>query len=120
MTQPEPRDDRPRPTGHRTNPISGDHWTAGFDNRYTTLFLSPGRGEGFYWGVGPVRYYPSATNLALDVNKSGSGFSVAFIKEDESALTLATLVNNIWSFGGPPGASDTWSLHITIAFIFPD
>jgi len=120
VTQPEPRDDRPRPTGHGSNPISGDHWTAGLDNGYTTLFLSPGRGEGFYWGVGPVRYYPSATNLALDVNKSGSGFSVAFIKEDESPLTLAAVVNNICPLAGRPAASDIWSLQLTVAFIFPD
>src|SRR5215831_20670439 len=29
----------------------GDHWAAGLSNGYTTFFLSPEHGEGFYWGV---------------------------------------------------------------------
>jgi len=63
-------------------------------------------GEGFYWGVGPVLYYPSATNAALGVNKRGSGPSVAFVKKDESPWLFGAVANNIWSFGGPPGSSD--------------
>jgi hypothetical protein len=39
--------------------------------RETTFFLFPARGEGFYWGAGPVLYYPTATNTALGVNKWG-------------------------------------------------
>jgi hypothetical protein len=39
----------------------GDHWATGLSNGYTTFFLSPEHGEGFYWGAGPVLYYPSAT-----------------------------------------------------------
>jgi hypothetical protein len=39
----------------------GDHWAGGLSNGYTTFFLSPTYGGGFYWGVGPVLYYPSAT-----------------------------------------------------------
>jgi hypothetical protein len=62
----------------------GDHWAFGFSNGYTTFFLSPEHGEGFYWGVGPVLYYLSATNAALGVNKWGSGPSVAFVRKDEA------------------------------------
>jgi hypothetical protein len=62
----------------------GDHWAFGLSNGYTTFFLSPEHGEGFYWGAGPVLYYPSATNSALGVNKWGSGPSAAFVKKDES------------------------------------
>jgi hypothetical protein len=40
----------------------GDHWVEGLSNGYTTFFLSPEHGSGFYWGVGPVLYYPTATN----------------------------------------------------------
>jgi hypothetical protein len=47
----------------------GDHWAAGLSNGYTTFFLSPEHGERFYWGVGPVLYYPTATNLTVGVNK---------------------------------------------------
>jgi hypothetical protein len=84
----------------------GDHWASGLSNGYTTFFLSPEHGEGFYWGVGPVLYYPSATNSTVGVNKWGSGPSAAFIKEDESPWVFGAVVNNIWSFGGPPGSSD--------------
>jgi hypothetical protein len=84
----------------------GDHWAFGLSNGYTTFFLSPEHGDGFYWGAGPVLYYPSATNSAVGVNKWGSGPSAAFIKEDESPWVLGAVANNIWSFGGPPGSSD--------------
>jgi hypothetical protein len=84
----------------------GDHWAAGLSNGYTTFFLSPEHGEGFYWGLGPVLYYPSATNSTVGVNKWGSGPSAAFIKEDESPWVFGAVANNIWSFGGPPGSSD--------------
>jgi hypothetical protein len=81
-------------------------WADGLSNGYTTFFLSPEHGRGLYWGVGPVLYYPSATNPALGVNKWGSGPSAAFIKEDQSPLDFGAVVNNIWSFGRPAPASD--------------
>ena len=31
----------------------GEHWEDGLDNTQTTLFLSPARGDEFFWGVGP-------------------------------------------------------------------
>ncbi|MGC2410328.1 MAG: hypothetical protein WA441_10135 [Methyloceanibacter sp.] len=46
----------------------GGHWTSGVSNGYTTFFLSPEHGQGFYWGVGPVLYYP-ATSTTLGVDK---------------------------------------------------
>jgi hypothetical protein len=84
----------------------GDHWVDGLSNGYTTFFLSPAHGHGFYWGVGPVLYYPSATNSALGVNKWGSGPSVAFLFQDTSPWVFGMVANNIWSFGGRPGSSD--------------
>jgi hypothetical protein len=83
----------------------GEHWADGFANGYTTFFLSPERGHGFYWGTGPVLYYPSASNSALGVHKWGTGPSVAFIKEDESPWVFGSVVNNIWSLGGSPASS---------------
>jgi hypothetical protein len=79
---------------------------AGWPTGIRRFFLSPEHGEGFYWGVGPVLYYPSATNSALGVNKWGSGPSAAFIKEDQRPRVVGAVVNNSWSFGGPPGSSD--------------
>jgi hypothetical protein len=83
----------------------GDHWTTGLSNGYTTFFISPEHGEGFYWGVGPVIYYPTTTN-GLGVNKWGSGPSLGFVKKDESPWVFGAVINNIWSFGGPPAGSN--------------
>ena len=69
----------------------GDHWAAGLSNGYTTFFLSSEHGEVLYWGVGPVLYYPSASNSVVGVNKWGSGPSAAFIKEDESPWVFGHL-----------------------------
>jgi len=84
----------------------GEHWTSGLSNGYTTFFLSPEHGQGFYWGAGPVLYYPTATNPALGVNKWGSGPSAAFLHQDASPWVFGAVVNNIWSFGGPTTGSD--------------
>jgi hypothetical protein len=56
--------------------------------------------------VGPVLYYPTATNSALGVNKWGSGPSAALFKKDQGPWVFGAVVNNIWSFGGPPNSSD--------------
>jgi hypothetical protein len=96
----------------------GDSWESGLGNGYTTFFLSPAGGEGFYWGAGPVLYYPSATNTALGVNKWGSGPSVAFVSENhDSPWVLGAVVNNIWSFGEPPQSSDRTNSLLINPFI---
>jgi hypothetical protein len=94
----------------------GESWADGFSNGYTTFFLSPASGHGFYWGAGPVLYYPSATNSALGVNKWGSGPSIAFVKKDEGPWVWGAVSNNIWTIGGPPGSNQLllnpfWSYH---------
>src|SRR5215831_10292494 len=101
----------------------GESWAFGLSNGYTTFFLSPEHGEGFYWGVGPVLYYPSATDTALGVNKWGSGPSAAFVKEDESPWVFGAVANNIWSFGGPPRGTDRTNqllLNPFVSFHFAD
>jgi hypothetical protein len=96
----------------------GDSWATGLGNGYTTFFLSPTRGESLYWGVGPVLYYPSATNTALGVNKWGSGPSVAFFRKNgDSPWVFGSVVNNIWSFGGPPQGSDRTNSLLVNPFI---
>jgi len=101
----------------------GDPWVDGLSNGYTTFFLSPEHGTGFYWGAGPVLYYPTATNSALGVNKWGSGPSVAFLVQNSSPWVFGVVVNNIWSFGGPPGSSDRTNqllLNPIISYHFAD
>jgi hypothetical protein len=101
----------------------GDPWVDGLSNGYTTFFLSPEHGTGFYWGAGPVLYYPTATNSALGVNKWGFGPSAAFLLKDASPWVYGAVVNNIWSFGGPPGSSDRTNellLNPIISYHFAD
>ena len=83
----------------------GESWTTGLANGYTTFFLSPRRSDRWYWGAGPVLYYP-ATNSSVGVNKWGTGPSAAVVKKDESPWEFGAVVNNIWSFGATPGSSD--------------
>jgi hypothetical protein len=87
----------------------GDHWATGLGNGYTTFFLSPAYGGGFYLGAGPLLYYP-ATNSSVGVTEWGSGPSVAFLKRDEGPWVLGSVINNIWSFGGPPTSNRTNSM----------
>ena len=85
---------------------AGDPWAGGVSNGYTTFFLSPAHGRGFYWGAGPVLYYP-ATSSTLGATKWGSGLSVAFIQEDAGPWVFALVANNIWTFGGAAGNNAT-------------
>jgi hypothetical protein len=97
----------------------GESWANGLQNGYTTFFLSPAHGRGFYWGVGPVLYYPTATSSALGVNKWGSGPSVAFFKQDQSPWVWGAVANNIWTIGGPSG-SNQLLLNPFVSYHFGD
>jgi hypothetical protein len=74
--------------------------------RHSTLFLSPEFRRGFYWGIGPVIYFPTATNRAAGVNKWGSDPPIVFAWEGSRPWVVELVTNNIWSFGGPPQGSD--------------
>ena len=77
----------------------GKPWESGLTNGYTTFFLSPEHGDGFYWGAGPLLYYPPS-NAAVGANSWGTGPSIAFVKKDESPWMLGAIANNIWSLNG--------------------
>lgn len=85
---------------------AGDFWTDGLGNGYTTFFLSPEHGRDFFWGVGPVLYYP-ATNAMLGATKWGSGPSAAFIHKDAGPWVFGLVANNIWTFDGATGSNAT-------------
>jgi hypothetical protein len=100
---------------------ASDSWADGLSNGYTTFFLLPEHGRGFYWGAGPVLYYP-ATNSLLGATKSGSGPSLAFIHEDAGPWVFALVANNIWSFGGAASnnATNQMLLNPIIGYHFAD
>jgi hypothetical protein len=94
------------PAARRVQPPKkrGEHWSTGIGNGYTTFLLSPEQGAQFYWGVGPLLYYPSATSSTVGVHRWGTGPSVGFVKKNESPF--GAVVNNIWTPGGAPGSSN--------------
>jgi hypothetical protein len=83
-----------------------ESWADGLSNGYTTFFLSPKQGTGFFWGAGPVVYYP-ASNDTVGVRDWGSGPSVGFFEKDGSPWVYGAVVNNIWSFGSPVSSNRT-------------
>lgn len=82
---------------------SGADRASGLGSGYTTFFLSPRWGEGFYWGTGPVLSYPAA-NSDLGTDKWGAGAALGFVKKDESPWVFGAIVNNIWSFDESSGS----------------
>jgi len=85
---------------------SDDSWADGLSNGYTTFFLSPEHGRNFYWGIGPMLYYP-ATNAPLGATKWGAGPSVAFLHKDVGPWLFGLVANNIWTFAGAMGSNAT-------------
>lgn len=85
---------------------AGDSWADGLSNGYTTFFLSPEHGRDFFWGAGPVLYYP-ATNSTLGATKWGSGPSVAFLYKNTGPWVFGVVANNIWTFNGASGSNAT-------------
>jgi hypothetical protein len=100
---------------------ASDSWADGLSNGYTTFFLSPEHGRGFYWGAGPVLYYP-ATRSLLGATEWGSGPSVAFIHEDAGPWDFALVANNIWTFGRATASNVTnqMLLNPIIGYHFAD
>jgi len=73
----------------------------GLGDTTQSFFLSPqapGPG-GIVWGVGPVGYYPTATNDLLGSGKWGMGPTAVLLKQ-EGGWTIGALANQIWSVGG--------------------
>lgn len=100
---------------------AGDSWADGLSNGYTTFFLSPEHGRDFFWGAGPVLYYP-ATNSTLGATKWGSGPSVAFLYKDKGPWVVGLVANNIWTFGGASGSNATNQMLLNpfLAYHFGD
>jgi hypothetical protein len=83
----------------------GASWANGLNNAQTTLFFSPARGSGFFWGAGPVISFPTATNSATGNNQWGTGPSIALSWQRATHWTLALVANNVWGLGGLPAGS---------------
>jgi hypothetical protein len=100
----------------------GEKWTTGLGNGYTTFFVSPEHGKGFYWGVGPLLYYPASSSM-VGVNKWGSGPSAAVVKKNESPWVFGAVVNNIWTFnsgGDNRNRTNTFLLNPFVSYHIGD
>ena len=74
---------------------------SGLGNTTQSFFLSPkapGPG-GLIWGLGPVGYYPTATNSLLGPDKWGLGPTFVGLVQ-KGGWTVGILANQIWSVGG--------------------
>ena len=101
----------------------GVSWENGLNNAETTLFLSPARGNGFYWGAGPVISFPTATTTATGTNRWGTGPSIALSWQQAAHWTVALIANNVWSLGEVPGGgsrASTLLLNPIISYRFGD
>jgi hypothetical protein len=67
-----------------------------------SLFLSPvAPFHGFIIGAGPAFLLPTATNSQIGTGKWGAG-PTAVILRQQHGWTYGALMNQIWSFAGPP------------------
>jgi hypothetical protein len=96
----------------------GSSWQDGLNNAQTTLFLSPAHGDGFFWGVGPVISFPTATNAATGTNQWGLGPSIAFTWQQTEHWTIAFVANNVWGLGGV--SSSNLLLNPIVSYRFGD
>ena len=65
-----------------------------------TAFVSPANAGKIIWGAGPVFLLPTATDEKLGSDKWGAGIS-AVVLTMPGRWVIGSLVNNIWSVGGP-------------------
>ena len=71
-----------------------------------SLFASPKKPtSGVIWGVGPVLYFPSATDSLLGAKKWGAGPSAVALTM-RGPWTMGALANHIWSFAGDDDRAD--------------
>jgi hypothetical protein len=74
---------------------------SGLGNTTQSFFFSPkapGPG-GLIWGLGPVGYYPTATNSLLGPDKWGLGPTLVALVQ-KKGWTVGILANQIWSVAG--------------------
>jgi len=82
-------------------PVSADGiGTSGFSDPLVSFFFSPAKGS-IIWGVGPAISLPSTNDPTLGTQKWAAGPTFVALKQ-ASGWTVGALVNQIWSFAGPP------------------
>jgi hypothetical protein len=80
--------------------LSSDQW--GLGDTTQSFFFSPVTKPGdIIWAIGPVGYYPTATDHRLGSEKWGAGVTGLLLKQN-GPHTFGLLTNQIWSIAGTP------------------
>jgi len=88
----------------------------GLGNIQVTGFLSPAQPSKFIWGFGPVFQFPTHTDTYLGSDKWSAGPSaVGLFMDKGSPWVIGLLVQNIWSFAGPPTTQDNPTVNQFLA-----
>jgi len=74
--------------------------TSGVGDPLVSFFFSPAMGK-IIWGVGPAISLPSTNDPTLGSQKWAAGPTFVALRQ-ASGWTVGALVNQIWSFAGPP------------------
>jgi Putative MetA-pathway of phenol degradation len=92
----------------------------GLGDTVATLFLTPAHTGMVAWGAGPSLLIPTATETNTGAGKWGLGPSLAFILQPNWG-SIATAVQNIWSFAGNSQRTPVNQLQIetSLSYNFP-
>jgi len=97
------------------SPVAGGSKESGLGDTNQSFFFSPKAptSGGWIWAVGPVMYYPTASNDVLGTKKWGGGPTALMLKQSHG-WTYGILANQIWSFAGASDRAD-----FSTAFVQP-
>lgn len=91
-------------------------YQTGVGNVQFTGFLSPANAGKFVWGVGPVVQFPTHTDTYLGSDKwAGGPSAVGLFLDKDSPWVVGLLIQNIWSFAGPPTTRENPSVNQFLA-----
>lgn len=91
-------------------------YQTGVGNVQFTGFLSPANAGKFVWGVGPVVQFPTHTDTYLGSDKwAGGPSAVGLFLDKNSPWVLGLLIQNVWSFAGPPTTRENPSVNQFLA-----
>ncbi len=79
--------------------------TSGLGDTSSTFWLGPSAPATVTWGVGPVVYFPTATDEALGSGKWSAGPSVVALTMP-GKWVVGILASNVWSFAGDDDTAD--------------
>jgi hypothetical protein len=91
------------PVIQQSDVIVGQGSQFGLGDITQSFFFSPNSG-GVIWAVGPVLYYPSATDSLIGAKKWGAGPTGLILKQSHG-WTYGMLANHIWSYADAGGGA---------------